>query len=122
MQHREERFVDGRTRDTNVDCVFEFEVARVWSRCHTPTAQTDRLYIYDLTKPGRIHITPMDIASGKPRGAPGDLAYRLDGARMVTTQTNLNPVTASGQLPETITTLWLRESGEAGCKPRGGPP
>ena len=66
-------------------------------------------------------MTPLDNATGKTRGGPADLAYRLDGARMVTTQTNLNPVTAMGQLPETIITLWLRESGEAACKPRGAP-
>lgn len=121
MQHRQERFVDGRTRDTNTDCVFDFEAARVWSRCHTPTAESERLYTYDLTRPGRIHITPLDIASGKPRGGPSDIAYRLDGLRMVTTQMNLNSITATGQQPETITILWIRESGEPTCKPRGGP-
>ena len=121
MQQRQERFVDGRTRDTNTDCVFDFEEARVWSRCHTPTAETERLYTYDLTRPGRIHITPLDAANGQPRGTPGDIPYRLDGPQMVTTQTNLNPVTATGQLPETITTRWIRESSDAPCKPRGNP-
>ena len=119
MQHRQERFVDGRTRDSNTDCVFEFEVARVWSRCRTTTAESERLYTYNAETPGRIRATPLDPASGKPRGAPGDLAYRLDARWMVTTQNNLNSISAAGQVPEAITTLWIREPAAPACKPRG---
>jgi hypothetical protein len=124
MQHRQERFVDGRTRDLNTDCVFEFEVARVWSRCHVPGTDgpgtdSERLYTYNLTKPGRIRVTPLDASTGKPRAATSEIPYRLDLPWMITTQSNMNSISASGQQPETTTTLWMRESGDGPCKPRG---
>ena len=119
MQHRQERFADGRTRDVNTDCVFEFEVARVWLRCHVEGADSERRFTYNLTKPGRIRLAPLDKATGKARGAASEIPYRLEPPWMITTQANENTTSAAAPQPQATTTLWIRESRDAPCKPRG---
>jgi hypothetical protein len=119
MQHRQEFFVDGRTRDVNTDCVFDYGATRVYSRCHIPNADSERLYAYQIIGPERMRVTPLDPASGASRAAASEIAYRIDSEWLVTTQTYDKSASDKGQQPERITTLWIRSSGEPACKPRG---
>jgi hypothetical protein len=119
MQHRQESYVDGNARDLNTDCVFEYEPARVHSRCHVPNADSERLYAYQVTAPGRMRVTPVDPATQTAGKATSEIEYRIDADWLITTQRYDASLAAKGKQPERITTLWIRSAAERACKPRG---
>lgn len=127
-QHMQVSFANRAPRDQNGDCVLEYGTAIVHSRCHGTNAQgaitdSDRVYAYEVTGPGRLRLTPVDAVTGKPTGAPTGIDYRIDGKWLITTQRYDTPPTAMGERPERVTNLSAKidvaRDNATACKPRG---
>ena len=115
MQHREDLFSNGNRRDLNIDCVLDYGASRITSRCHLPGADSERAYAYRVIEPGRMEVIPAD----KAPAAGSEIAYRIDGEWLVTTQVYGNPVPGKAQRPERTVTLYIRAPAAPTCSPRG---
>jgi len=69
---------DGSRRDQNGDCVLEYDATHARSRCHSETGKTETLSSYELIGQGQLRVTPLDGATGKPKGPSSELRYRIE--------------------------------------------
>lgn len=122
-QHRRESFPEGRSRDVNGDCVFEYDATRVYSRCRNVDGDFGRTYAWHRIGPDRLRVTALDPATGKPTTNTNELSYRMEGDWLISDQQFDTAASAAAEAPLRATTLWIRSDarhdGAAACKPRG---
>jgi hypothetical protein len=120
-QHMQVWLADGKHRDQNGDCVVEYDGERARSRCHSPTADSDRLYAYESRGPGVLRLTAVDATTRKPTATWTDISYRIDGQWLITTQRYAKPPAGAKEQPDHIVNLSVRvdTAREGACKPRG---
>lgn len=113
-------------RDTNGDCVIEYDGTRARSLCHSVSADTDTTSAYEAVGPGLLRITPINPATGQPTAAPAELRYRIDGDWLITSRQFAPAAAASGaagEPPRDMAAVSMRVAAPGGkavpCKPRG---
>jgi hypothetical protein len=112
-------FADHRTRDQNGDCVGEYEVARIHSRCRNGNTVTESVSVAEYPSPGHIFVAPLDGVTGKPATVPIEMEYRIDGDWLITTR-RVGTQPGDPNKPERLTTLSVRvDKTREACQPRG---
>ena len=116
-------FDDGSQADQRPDCVVEYKAGRGLSRCHGPQGDVETQLAYEVAAPGKLRVTPLDAATGKPKVAPLESTYQRTGDWMILTR-ELAPASAStGKRLVQSTTVAVRvdpaREGSGACNPRG---
>src|SRR5260370_29657443 len=71
-------FADQSHTNQNGDCVVVYDATQAHSHCHNETGEVETLSSYQLVGPGQLRVTVVDPATGKPKGPPSDLHYRIE--------------------------------------------
>lgn len=114
---------DGSLRQTNGDCVIQYTVAQVFSRCQADIGRTESLSAYEVVEPGQLRVTALDSSTAKPKAAPAIMRYQIEGEWLLLDR-QLLPSTATGtgsKQPTRIRSVSVRVpvEGNARCEPRG---
>jgi hypothetical protein len=127
-QHIHMTYNDGARSSQNGDCTTLYENGYAKGRCYREDGDFEMLLSYELIKPGLLRITSLDIATGKPKGPPGEVSYRIDDKwMMIEREFVVNPSSPDGKRqPKSMKSLVIRIQPDGDkkveCKPRGANP
>lgn len=108
----------------NVDCVSDFDATHYRSRCATGSRMKNSLARYEVTAPGKMLVTALDVDSGKPLGAPAQVSYRIDQNWLMNERpVDSAPAQANTSKAISLTSVSIRvpvdDARKARCEPRG---
>jgi hypothetical protein len=119
---------DNSQYDQNGDCVTEYDGTRARSRCHGANGDTEILSGYEIVQPGTLRVTQLDAATGKPKGPPSELRYRIDDEWLLIERplATASPAGANGKHPVSLKSVSIRvrpgSDAKLDCKPHGESP
>jgi hypothetical protein len=118
-------FADQSHTNQNGDCVIAYDATQARSHCHNETGEVETVSSYELVGPGQLRVTVVDSATGKPKGAPSDLHYRIEDEWLLIDRqfAQAPPSPNNGKQPISLKSVSARENiadkGNSHCEPRG---
>src|SRR5450830_624482 len=112
-------------RNQNGDCMAEYDSGFTHSHCYNEAGNYEGLSTYEVTSPGHMLAMLIDPVTQKPKAAPYEVDYRVDGDWLIIKrQFALAPGAASNpEQPLSMQSLSIRvkpkDGQNAACKPRG---